>query len=103
MSSIVKFSSPFIKGLTHSNTSVTATTGATAVTLLAKAQPHERRAVVIIQNQSSANNVFLILSDSATVGILIPPLGSISLDNYNGIVKTYVSATSIVHLAYATA
>jgi hypothetical protein len=103
MSSFVKFSSPFIKGLTHSNTSVTVTTGANAVTLLAKAQPHERRAVVILQNQSSANTVYLILNDSATVGLLIPPLGSIALDNYNGIVKAYASATSIVHLAYATA
>jgi len=99
----VKFSSPFIKGLTHSNTSVTATSGATAVTLLAKAQPHERRAVVIMQNQSATNSLYLIFSDSATVGLLVPPLGSISLDNYNGIVKAYVSATSVVHLAYANA
>lgn len=103
MSSFVKFSSPFIKGLTHSNTNVSVTTGATAVTLLAKAEPHERRAVVIVQNQSSANTVYLILNDSATVGLLIPPLGSISLDNYNGIVKAYASAASVVHLAYATA
>lgn len=99
----VKFSSPFIKGLTHSNTSVTATTGATAVTLLAKAQPHERRAAVIVQNQSSANSVYLILNDSATVGLLIPPLGSISFDNYNGIIKAYVSGAAVVHLAYANA
>lgn len=99
----VKFSSPFIKGLTHSNTSVTATTGANAVTLLAKALPHERRAAVIVQNQSSANSVYLILNDSATVGLLIPPLGSISFDNYNGIIKTYVSGAAVVHLAYANA
>lgn len=103
MSSFVKFSSPFIKGLNHSNTTVTATTGATAVTLLAKAQPHERRAVVIVQNQSSTNSVYLILNDSATVGLLIPPLGSIALDNYNGIVKAYASGSSVVHLAFATA
>lgn len=103
MSSPVRFSSPFIKGLNQSNTSVTATTGATAQTLLAKAEAHERRAVVIVQNQNTTNTVYLLLSDSASVGLLIPPLGSVSFDNYNGIIKAYATGASVVHVAYATA
>ena len=103
MSSFVRFSSPFLKGLTQANTSVTATTAGSAVTLLAKAEPHERRAVVIVQNQNTTNYVYLLLNDSNTVGLLVPPLGAVTFDNYNGIIKAYASATSIVHVAYATA
>lgn len=103
MSSPVRFSSPFVKGLNQSNTSVTATTSAEAQTLLAKAEAHERRAVVIVQNQDSSNILYLLLSDSSTVGLLVPPLGNVSFDNYNGIIKAYASGTSVVHLAYATA
>jgi hypothetical protein len=97
----IKFNSPFIKRLNQSNVSVTATTGAAAQTLLAQAQSHERRPVVTVQNQSSTASVYLILNEESTVGLLVPPLGSISFDNYNGIVKAYASATSVVHLAYA--
>jgi 3-dehydroquinate synthase class II len=99
----IKFTSPFIKRLEQSNISVTATTGATAQTIIAQAQPHERRPVVTIQNQNSSATVYLILNEASTVGLLVPPLGSVSFDNYNGVIKAYASATAIVHLAYANA
>jgi hypothetical protein len=97
----VKFSSPFIKRLNQSNISVTASSGATAQTILAQAEAQERRPVVIVQNQSSTATVYIILNETATVGLLVPPLASVSFDNYNGIIKAYASATSAVHLAYA--
>jgi hypothetical protein len=99
----IKFSSPFIKGLTQSNTSVTAANAGAAQTLIGKAEPHERRTVVIIQNQNSSNSVYLLLDTANTVGLLVPPLGSVTFDNYNGLIKAYASGTSIVHLAYAIA
>ena len=103
MSSPVRFSSPFIKGLTQSNTNVSATTAGTAVTILPKVEAHIRRAVVIVQNQNTTNYVYLLLGDGQTSGLLVPPLGSITFDNYNGVVKAYASGASIVHVAYATA
>ncbi len=104
MSSFVKFASPFIKGFVHADVLVTASVGSNATTILAKAQPHERRASVIIQNKDTADTVFLIFDANASAGILVPPLGSIALDNYNGIVRAYSSASPTnVHVAYATA
>ena len=104
MSSFVRFSSPFIKGFVHADVLVVASNGSNADTILAKAQPHERRANVIIQNKDTADTVYLIFDDTASTGIFIPPLGSIALDNYNGIVRAYSSDTPTnVHVAYATA
>ncbi len=101
--SYVKFASPFIKGLTQSNTNVSAANAGTAVTILPKADAHVRRAVVIVQNQNTTNYVYLLLGDNETAGLLVPPLGSVTFDNYNGIVKAYASGASIVHVAYAIA
>lgn len=99
----ISFSSPFIKGLTQANTTVSATTAGTAVTLLARADGYVRRPVVIVQNQNTTNSVYLLCNEDSTVGLLVPPLGSVTFDNYSGIIKAYASGSSIVHTAYAIA
>ena len=95
-----QFSSPLIRGFTH--TDVTASTSAS--TALAVAVTPERRVIVIVQNKSTSASIQVILADTGTSGIFVPPLGNISIDNYNGIVQVIASAASTpVHIAYATA
>ena len=94
------FSSPLIRGFTH--TDVTA--GTSASTALAVAVTPERRVIVIVQNKSTSASIQVILADTGTSGIFVPPLGNISIDNYNGIVRVIASAAATpVHIAYATA
>ena len=94
------FSSPLIRGFTH--TDVTA--GTSASTALVVAPTPERRVIVIVQNKSTSASIQVILADTGTSGIFVPPLGNISIDNYNGEVRVIASAAATpVHIAYATA
>jgi hypothetical protein len=102
MGNIIQTSSPFLRKFTHSTTSVTALTGATAQTLIAAAGPQERRISTIIQNQSSTATVTLIFSPTDTVGVVIQPATFFTIDNYNGPIRVFASATATpVHLAYS--
>ena len=94
----IKFSSPFIKGFKQYNTVVDG-----SAVVLAKAEPHERRTVVILQNQSGDGYATLLLDNDNTEGLLVPPLGSITFDNYNGLIKVNSSGTILIHIAYAIA
>lgn len=95
----ISFSTPFLRGFTHQDL----TAGTTASTLLATAVTPVRRVVTIIQNKSTTATIQVILDDTGTVGILVGPLGNISLDNYNGIVRVIASAAATpVHVAFAT-
>lgn len=92
------FSSPLIRGFTHQD--YTASTLETI--FLPAATTPERRVIVIVQNKSTTAFIQVILSESGAVGILIPPLGNISLDNYNGAVAVVSNEESPIHIAYAT-
>jgi hypothetical protein len=42
----------------------------------------------------------VILASTGSVGILVPPLGNITLDNYNGAIRAIsTGASTIVHIA----
>jgi len=96
----ISVSSPFLTKFTHTDVTV----GTSASTALAVAVTPERRVIVIVQNKSTSASIQVILADTGTSGIFVPPLGNISIDNYNGIVRAIASAASTpVHIAYATA
>jgi hypothetical protein len=100
MGNIIQTSSPFIRKFVHTTTSVTAITGATAQTLLAAAGPGDRRITTLIQNQHSTNTATIILSPTDTVGVVIQPGTFFSVDNYNGTVRAFASASGTpIHIA----
>lgn len=95
-----KFSSPLIRGFNHS----LATVGTSISTILDVATTPERRVSVIIQNQHATAVIEVILAETGSDGLLVQPNESISLDNYNGIVRCISdTASTPVHIAYATA
>ena len=96
----ISFSSTFLRGFTHA----TVTVGTSASTALAVAVTPERRCSVIIQNQHATAVVTVIFADTGSVGLKVKAGESISLDNYNGIVRCVSdTAATPVHIAYATA
>lgn len=96
----IAFSTPFIRGLTHTETSVS---NAAVTEILAAASATEKRVIVFVQNKSATANLFVIYNASGSTGILVPPLSNTSIENYTGPVRvTTDSATSsVVHLAVA--
>lgn len=94
----ISFSSPFLKGFTHADVTV----GTSASTALAVAVAPQRRVSVIIQNQHATALVTVVFADSGTAGLKVKAGESISLDNYNGIVRCISdTASTPVHVAYA--
>ena len=100
MGSQIQISSPFIKSFSHTNT----TLGTSLTQLLDFAQVPTKRISVVIQNQStSSQNLIVVFNSTDTNGIIIPPLSSYVLDNYNGQVYAKGSASgTIAHLAVAS-
>jgi len=99
----IHFSSPFLKHFTHLQ-GADQLIDSTPVTILAAADVPERRVVVIIQNKSLTASIQVIFASTGNTGFFLPPLGNISLDNYNGIIRAVASAAATqVHVAYATA
>jgi hypothetical protein len=95
-----KFSSPLIRGFIHSQQSV----GTSISTVLTTAPTPERRVSIIVQNQHATAVIEVILADTGSDGLLVQPKESISLDNYNGIIRCISdTAATPVHIAYATA
>ena len=96
----IQYSSPFLRKFTHNNVDV----GTTAIEVLAQAVTPERRIVVIVQNQHATAVVTVIFANSGSAGLNVKAGESISLDNYNGIVRCLSdTASTPVHIAYATA
>jgi hypothetical protein len=94
----LSFSAPFIRGFTH----LDATVGTSVSTILAAAVTPQRRVVVVVQNKSASETIQVIMADTGSSGILIPPLGNIDFDNYNGVIRAIASAAGTpVHIAYA--
>jgi hypothetical protein len=93
-----EYQGAFIKGYVHTDTTV----GTSAVAVLPTAPAGTRRVALVIQNTSATATVQAIFAETGAVGIRIPPLGSITQENYNGPVRLISSAASTqVHLAYA--
>jgi hypothetical protein len=97
----IAFSTPFIRSLTHTESSVSS---AAVTEILAATSATQKRLIVFIQNKSTSANLFVIYNASGTAGILVPPLSNTSIENYTGPVRvTTDSATaSTVHLAVAS-
>ena len=94
------FSSPLIRGFTHTAVTV----GTSASTALVVAPTPERRVSVIIQNQHATALVTVFFDAAGTDGLKVKAGESISLDNYNGIVRCVSdTAATPVHIAYAVA
>jgi uncharacterized protein (DUF111 family) len=97
MSKNISYQGAFIKGYVHADVSVTNT----AAEFLPTAPAGTRRVALVVQNTSATATVQAIFAKTGTVGIRIPPLGSITQENYNGPVRLIASAAAQVHLAYA--
>jgi hypothetical protein len=94
----IEYQGAFIKGYVHADVSV----GVSAAEFLPIAPVGTRRVALVIQNTSTTATVQAILASSGSVGIRIPPLGSITQENYNGPVRLVSSAAATaVHIAYA--
>lgn len=63
----------------------------------------ERRVVVLIQNRSSTANIEVVFDSTGNDGVIIGPLQTFTIDNYNGVVrlKSYTNG-SIAHIAYGS-
>ena len=100
-SSYINFSSPSVRKMVHADITMSGTPNTATAILTPPALPI-RRTLVFIQNKSATANVTVIFDSVGAVGILVPPLSNINLDNYNGTVRCSSSvASTVVHLAYA--
>ena len=100
MGSQIQLSSPFLKSISHSN--VTVGTAKSQI-LVPPTNITEKRIVVIVQNKSITDTIQVIGNATDTVGILVAPLSSISLDNYNGaLYAVSTAAGTIVHIAISS-
>lgn len=98
--SYTAFSTPALRKLVHLP-DYTCTTSY-AVVLSERVLP-ERRVVVLIQNKSSSANLEIVFDTTATAGILLAPLQTFSIENYNGVVRLKSdTAGSIAHIAYGS-
>jgi uncharacterized protein (DUF111 family) len=97
--SAISISSPILKSFVHNDVTLT-TAISTALTANATSS---RRIVVLVQNKSATATIQVIFADTGTVGVIVPPLSNISLDNYNGIIRAFTddAVSSVVHIAYS--
>jgi hypothetical protein len=95
----IAFSTPFTKSFVHTN----ATVGTTASEILAKTtNSHDKRVLLLIQNQHATNTIQVVLAETGASGIILSPFQSLSLENYNGAVRAVASgANTAVHIAYS--
>jgi hypothetical protein len=95
----IAFSTPFTKSFIHTN----ATVGVSATEILAAtANAHDKRVMLIIQNQHAANSVQVVFASTGSSGVMLLPNQSISIENYNGPVRAVASGPdTAVHIAQA--
>jgi len=98
MPSQIQISTPFLRTFVHADVSV----GTSIDEVLPALDNYKKRIIVIIQNKSSTETIQVILSETDTTGIEVPPKGNLSVDNYNGSVRIFSSdADTLVHVAYS--
>jgi len=96
--SALTLSSPLLKGFIHADV----TLGTSSAVILDANATASRRIIVLIQNKSSTAIIEVRFAEFGSVGIIVPPLSNISLDNYNGHVRAFSdTAGSIAHVAYS--
>lgn len=99
-SSYVSFSTPALRKLTHLP-NYTCTTSYVEV-LSARVLP-ERRVIVIIQNRDTTAKLEVVFDSTGSDGLIIPPEQTISIENYNGVVRLKSdTGGSIAHIAYGS-
>jgi len=97
MSSLT-LSSPLLKGFIHAD----ATIGTASTLLLDANSAFSKRVIVIVQNKSATATIEVRFAETGSVGLLVPPLSNISIDNYNGHVRAFSTAAgTLVHVAYS--
>jgi hypothetical protein len=97
----ISFSTPFTKNFNHQNHSV----GTAKIQLRANVLPSaafNKRVIVVVQNQHSTAKVQVIFNDTDTIGVMLFPQQSISIENYNGFIFA-VSDTAATPVHTATA
>ena len=93
----IQISTPFLKNISH--TDITVGTSKSLI-LAAPTEAYVKRIVVIAQNKSSTATIQVIGNATDSIGIAVPPLGSIKLDNYNGaLYAVSTAAGTSVHIA----
>jgi len=94
----INISTPFSRKFVHADF----TAGLTAANLVASSVPGERRISTLIQNKSATATITLILNDTGSVGITLPPATLFSIDNYAGTIRISADAASTpIHIAYS--
>ena len=97
----IQISTPFLRSITHLPDASVGTTK--SLILSAPTNISEKRIVVIVQNKSSTVTIQVIGNANDSIGLAVPPLGSIKLDNYNGLLYAVSTAAGTpVHIAYAS-
>ena len=93
----IQISTPFLRSISHTDQTI----GTSKVQILTvPTNISEKRIVVIVQNKSSTATIQVIGNATDTVGLSVPPLGSVKLDNYNGALYAFSSAAgTLVHIA----
>ena len=96
----ISISTPFLRSISH----IDYTIGTSKTHILSSpTNISEKRIVVIIQNKSSTATIQVIGNATASVGLAVPPLGSIKLDNYNGQLYGFSSAEgTLIQVAVAS-
>lgn len=97
----ISFSTPFTKNFSHLNHTVGTTKSQIRGNVLPSAA-FNKRVIVVVQNQSATAKVQVIFNDSESVGIMLFPQQSISIENYNGFIFA-VSDTAATPVHTATA
>jgi hypothetical protein len=92
----IKVSSPFLRKFIHADVAVSDD----YITILDYPTIPEKRIVVILQNKG-ANTANIVLNTDGTQGLNLLAQSSISIDNYNGVVRAYSDAGTVIHVAYS--
>ena len=96
----IQISTPFLRSISHTDQTI----GTSKVQILAApTNISEKRIVVIVQNKASSATIEVIGNATDTVGLIVPALGSVKLDNYNGVLFAKASgAGTLIHIAVAS-
>jgi hypothetical protein len=92
----IKVSSPFLRKFIHNDETITSAFS----TILDYPAIPEKRIVVILQNKG-ANSATIVLNTEGTAGLTLLPQSSISIDNYNGVVRAISASGTVIHVAYS--
>lgn len=92
----IKVSSPFLRKFIHNDVTVSDE----YIYILGYPVIPEKRIVVILQNQG-ANSAKIVLNAEGTEGLNLAAQASISIDNYNGVIRAFSEDGTVIHVAYS--